>query len=144
MITRFSKIGSFIDSILIRLNADGSPDEDFGNNGKVSTDIYDGIDRGMAIALQADDQFVITGTTFTTSDERKIFVARYLNEILSTKQFEESFVSIYPNPAREILNVQGNLKGEVKVEIFDMLGKKVMDVQTLSKVDVSSLAEHMW
>ena len=46
--------GRFIDFVLARFNADGSPDTSFGNGGKVTTDIAGGFaqERARAVAIQ--------------------------------------------------------------------------------------------
>jgi uncharacterized delta-60 repeat protein len=50
------------DVLVLRYNADGSPDESFGTNGVVT---YDGgsIDWGWGMALQSDGKIVVTGFT---------------------------------------------------------------------------------
>jgi uncharacterized delta-60 repeat protein len=53
------------DFALARLNSDGSPDNSFGNQGLVTTDISNG-DRAYAVALQSDGKILVAGVTNTS------------------------------------------------------------------------------
>jgi uncharacterized delta-60 repeat protein len=67
------------DVLVLRYNADGSPDNDFGTNGVVT---YDGGSRdwGWGMALQSDGKIVVAGHTNTVGSGRRDFdllVLRY-------------------------------------------------------------------
>src|SRR5215471_13062880 len=49
-------------SVLGRVNSDGGPDRDFGNNGNVYTD-FGGNDEALAVAIQPDGKIVAAGAT---------------------------------------------------------------------------------
>jgi uncharacterized delta-60 repeat protein len=51
------------DFLLVRYNANGSPDESFGSGGFVVTDIDASYDYAVAIALQPDGKLVVAGVT---------------------------------------------------------------------------------
>lgn len=53
--------GSSNDILLIRLNADGTPDNTFGTNGIVITDLGDDGEVAEAIALQDDGKIILAG-----------------------------------------------------------------------------------
>jgi len=53
---------SSADFAVARLNSDGSPDNSFGNQGLVTTDINNG-DRAYAVALQSDGKILVAGVT---------------------------------------------------------------------------------
>ncbi|UUV22033.1 lamin tail domain-containing protein [Paenimyroides aestuarii] len=57
----------------------------------------------------------------------------------STKENNIEGLSIFPNPADEILNITSNSTAEKNVQLFDLTGKKVLDVTTVSQINVSSL-----
>lgn len=62
--------------------------------------------------------------------------------ILSTEQFQADVFSVYPNPVRDILNIDTNATVD-RVVVYDILGKVVLDTTpgTISpKVDLSSLS----
>ena len=66
------------DVLVLRYNADGSPDKSFGTNGVVT---YDGgsIDSGWAMAIQPDGKIVVAGNTHTVGSGRDydLLVLRY-------------------------------------------------------------------
>ncbi|MHC4489187.1 MAG: hypothetical protein ACYSW7_08445 [Planctomycetota bacterium] len=67
------------DVLVLRYNADGSPDESFGTNGVVT---YDGgsIDWGWGMALQSDGKIVVTGFTHIVGSgrrDRDLLLLRY-------------------------------------------------------------------
>jgi len=49
------------DFVLMRLNADGSVDTAFGDEGMVAVDFYEGIDSATAVAVQPDGKILVTG-----------------------------------------------------------------------------------
>ncbi len=51
-----------LDFGLVRFKGDGSPDDDFGTGGLVSTDIGGGFEEGHALAIQADCKIVLAGS----------------------------------------------------------------------------------
>jgi serralysin len=48
---------------LARYNADGTPDETFGGDGKVTSNFHPGTDMANAVAIQADGKIVVAGIT---------------------------------------------------------------------------------
>ncbi|MFA6603628.1 MAG: delta-60 repeat domain-containing protein [Patescibacteria group bacterium] len=57
--TAYSDIGH--DFAVVRYNADGSLDTTFDGDGKVTTDMVANVDRGYAVAIQADGKIVVAG-----------------------------------------------------------------------------------
>ena len=58
---------------------------------------------------------------------------------LSTKENNIDGLNIFPNPVDEVLNITSNSNLEKNVQLFDLTGKKVLDVTTVSTVNVSTL-----
>lgn len=58
---------------------------------------------------------------------------------MSTKENNIEGLNIFPNPADEVLNITSNSTADKNVQLFDLTGKKVLDVTTVSTVNVSSL-----
>jgi uncharacterized delta-60 repeat protein len=56
---------STYDIALARYNTDGTPDDSFGTDGKLTTDVAQNSDFGDSVALQADGKIVVAGTSFT-------------------------------------------------------------------------------
>jgi uncharacterized delta-60 repeat protein len=67
---------SGIDFALARYNPNGSLDTSFDTDGKVTTQIFDGLDIAQAVALQADGKIVVAGQTFH-DNALKFALARY-------------------------------------------------------------------
>ncbi len=59
LVAGFSK-GDFA---LVRYNSDGSLDTSFDGDGKVSTDIGSGDDRGHSVTIQADGKILVAGSS---------------------------------------------------------------------------------
>jgi uncharacterized delta-60 repeat protein len=65
------------DFILLRYNSDGTPDEDFGNSGKVVTD-FGNYDFASALAIQEDGKILVAGEARLSSvSATHIALARY-------------------------------------------------------------------
>ena len=63
--------------------------------------------------------------------------------VLSTKKFNNFEFSMSPNPAKNVLTI--NSKETLnKVEIFNMLGKKVLSTSNTNAIDVSSLSKSVY
>lgn len=61
----------------------------------------------------------------------------YVN--MSTKENNIEGLNIFPNPANDVLNITSNSTADKNVQLFDLTGKKVLDVTTVSQVNVSTL-----
>jgi uncharacterized delta-60 repeat protein len=66
-----------IEFLLMRLNADGSPDSMFGSNGIVRTPIGTSTDIANAIALQPDGHIVLAGSAIAADGRADFALARY-------------------------------------------------------------------
>jgi uncharacterized delta-60 repeat protein len=69
--------GSFLDFVLARFNADGTPDTAFGQSGRVSTDIASGAldERARAVAIQPDGKIVVAGESRQSGPPNRLVVA---------------------------------------------------------------------
>lgn len=67
-----------IDFLLMRLNADGSPDTQFGTNGIVRTPIGAGADIANAMVVQPDGRIVLAGSSAAADTRADFALARYL------------------------------------------------------------------
>ena len=50
--------------LVIRLNSDGSLDQEFGENGKVVTDFYNNVDAALDVKVQPDGRIVVGGYAY--------------------------------------------------------------------------------
>ena len=61
-------------------------------------------------------------------------------------------IEIFPNPARDILNIRGSISNETKLDVFDMTGRLVLsetlqattNPDNISTLDISSLNEGVY
>lgn len=135
--------GDTSDFAMIRFDKNGTIDNTFGNNGKVSTDIDGREDEVQAITLQQDNKIIVVGSSDLQSDVKKMIVARYDNIILGIEDFQNLEFSLYPNPAKEQLTIKlSDDSTNYQVSIFDILGKKVYssEIHTVGNIDVSTYA----
>ena len=79
VVARWTTSNGQIDFAVARYLTDGSLDNSFSNDGKVSIDFNGGEDVIHAIAIQADGKIVVAGNAQReTGDNRRIAVARFL------------------------------------------------------------------
>lgn len=67
---------------LWRLNADGSPDNGFGYNGRIMLDFNGQADEALGIARQTDEKIVLAGKSRNTSVD--LAIARYDDKLAYT------------------------------------------------------------
>ncbi len=68
--------GSDLDQAVARYNPDGTMDNSFGVEGKVTTDFGTGDDVGNSVAIQPDGKIVVAGSAYNGSDH-DLAMARY-------------------------------------------------------------------
>lgn len=75
-----SSDGTHFNSVLLRFNADGSPDPTFGTNGVVEHDLADGSEFIRSAELDGSGRLVVGGHLFSDAAETNsdMFVARFL------------------------------------------------------------------
>ena len=66
-----------IDFLLMRLNADGTPDTAFGSGGIVRTAVGTNADIAYAIAVQPDGRIVLAGSSIAADGRNDFALARY-------------------------------------------------------------------
>lgn len=115
---------------LVRLNSDGSIDKSF------KTDSY--IEK---MTLQPDGKILICGKFKSYDGVIKNQIARINGEnILATSEKLNVNYEIYPNPAKDILNIKANrtISG---YEIYSMDGKKILfdEGSNKNKINISKL-----
>lgn len=64
-----TKSGSNYDVAIARYNTDGSLDQSFGTNGKVTTSFGSGDNTASAVAVQPDGKIVVAGTMYNGNDD---------------------------------------------------------------------------
>lgn len=88
------------DVLLMRYNADGTPDSSFDNDGYLLTDFITTPDEANSMALQADGKIVLAGKT-NNSNNNDVAVLRYGFDLPSyTPAIPATGLAVYPNPVR--------------------------------------------
>jgi uncharacterized delta-60 repeat protein len=129
-----------------RYNTDGTIDSGFGSNGYQVT-AMDQVDVAENVMLQQDGKIVLVGAAYDNSksdpSQYEIALARYYNNDLTKKQIivqkirhyiqthnaqatTLSAVSIYPNPAQNVLHVEDLSTSPIKLTVVDFRGSIVV------------------
>jgi len=70
--------GSNYDFAVVRYNTNGTLDNYFGSNGKITTSIGNGNDEGHSVVIQFDGKFIVAGSTYNSSSQGNDFaIVRY-------------------------------------------------------------------
>ena len=114
---------------LVRYNVDGSLDNSFGANGKVTTVMSVSNNEAYAVALQPDGKIVAAGYA-NDSIKENFSVARYISGLnLGILDFSASnnYLLIYPNPVAQNATLEYTLSKDetVSIRLIDMQGRIV-------------------
>jgi len=135
------------------------PDVDVSDGSTIEYSVYEDGDNGIT----TEHMKVIGGghtwpgsvlnTAGTNQDidasmEIWLFFSRYdINGLLSTDDYENRHVSIYPNPTQSKINLSLNYSKEVHYKLFSPLGKQLMTGTIASgneEIDISHLPSNVY
>jgi len=135
------------------------PDVDVSDGSTIEYSVYEDGDNGIT----TEHMKVIGGghtwpgsvlnTAGTNQDidaslEIWLFFSRYdINGLLSTDDYENRHVSIYPNPTQSKINLSLNYAKEVHYKLFSPLGKQLMTGTITSgneEIDISHLPSNIY
>ena len=135
------------------------PDVDVSDGSTIEHSVYEDGDNGIT----TEHMKVIGGghtwpgsvinTAGTNQDidasmEIWLFFSRYdINGLLSTDDYENKHVSIYPNPTQSKINLSLNYAREVHYKLFSPLGKQLMTGTITSgneEIDISHLPSNVY
>jgi uncharacterized delta-60 repeat protein len=131
---------------VVRLNSDGTKDQSFllgvgfKSPGSELSDLE-------VINIQKDGKILVGGKFKSYNDIVTNQIVRLQGStVLSTNNFDKNDFAIYPNPVKDIINI--NLQGRntsLEYVIYDMSGKKITSNKLLeNKIDVSSLSKGIY
>ena len=100
-----------------------------------------GINFGLPLAMSSDGK-KITGIGINSSNVVTAFYID-LTDVLATQNVTKSAISVYPNPAKDIITIAGADKVE-SVEVYNMVGQKVKALDASTKINVSSLTKGVY
>ncbi len=107
----------FYDFALVRYNSDGSLDNSFDSDGKVTTEF--GVNAvGYSVVIQSDGKIVVAGGYFD-----HFAVARYNDSTvgIAENRAEENTLAISPNPFSNELIIKGTAEQE-EIILYDLTG----------------------
>jgi uncharacterized delta-60 repeat protein len=116
-----------------RFNSDGSPDNDFGTNGLVTTDFFGNADEALGIVLH-EDKIILAGKTRNAGNLLDFAVARYINDFNVTvpgiTYLPDFSVSPVPVKLNGIVKLDYELKQpeNMSVEIKSITGSLLMNL----------------
>jgi len=121
-------------------------------NAADATYFVDGSTTGTGLVADSQGIYTISGINATTglkfqnsvnatsgNQIRVLSVTFTYTTSASTKENNIEGLNIFPNPANDILNITSNSTADKNVQLFDLTGKKVLDVTTVSQINVSTL-----
>jgi uncharacterized delta-60 repeat protein len=132
-----SYYGSSWDFALVRYNADGSLDNTFDSDGKVTTDMG-GADDGYSLAIQSDGKIVVAGVSSKTN----FGLARYIGSAMSmgiASLAADQSISIFPNPSNGIFTIQCPFTISA-LEIINAFGEKCIATTVNSQQETVNLS----
>lgn len=127
---------------LWRLNADGSTDNGFGYNGRITLDFAGAADEALGVALQADGKIVVAGKSRNPLPD--FAIARYDDKLAYTAVINTPSLqfSYYPNPATNTLFIKG-INQKATASLYNATGGLVKSQQLAdanASLDISGLA----
>lgn len=122
-----------LDFALARYNNDGSLDNTFDFDGKVTTDFGGGFDMIYSLAIQSDEKIVAAGCTGTASNH-DFALARYnVSTVGMAEKIKTNDVYIYPNPSDGVFTADLHNCQDVKLTVCDVLGNCVLRIDCLGE-----------
>ena len=97
---------------------------------------YVGSEIKIQFKLTTDGKLPADGFYFD-----KISITDYRSSVSNIPEFEETTISLYPNPANDFLKIVLSKPSKLNVELFDITGKKVkhFNIQKTTELDIKSL-----
>ncbi len=112
------------DFALLRFLPDGSPDNTFGSGGMVISDM-NLLDGYSDVMIGVDGKIVTAGLTGNLVHQDFI-ISRYLDVTTGSPETPDSFISIYPNPASDILSIRLTEHQHIRLQLQDLQGKQIL------------------
>ncbi len=100
-----------------------------------------GINSPFEYSITVENELMYLNITNPNGDS-----ATFFTSTLSNSTFDTIELNIYPNPTSNLLHIEASQTDISKVEIFDVQGKRVMQVSApnLRELDVSQLTNGMY
>ena len=125
---------------------DANNDIDNDNNGRGATgdDIRSGVTE-LSIGNEPtnDGDKIDDWWDIDSSSNRTVDFGFINNDVLNTNLYSND-LSLYPNPITDILKIDSNSSQNFNIEIYSILGKKLLSVKNTKRVDVKALSSGVY
>jgi uncharacterized delta-60 repeat protein len=105
------------DFIVLRLNADGSPDTGFGTNGIRVQSVGAGDDNGYAMALQPDGRIILIGDTRQPGGEWNVALVRLTADGMPDDTFSGDGIAVHDPGTGDSYAYAGLLQPDGKIVV---------------------------
>lgn len=96
-----------------------------------------------SVQIQSDGKFIFLGDFYEFNSVTVNRIIRITNPVLSTNQFEQNKIKVYPNPVKEIIYLSNIEK--VEYEIVDITGKSILrGISNENNINVSNLEKGIY
>jgi uncharacterized delta-60 repeat protein len=135
---------------VIRLNTDGSNDNDFEINGLILP--FNTLSFARSIVLQSDNKIVCGGSVDATVSgncaDYSLAIVRINPGTLSNEAFVNSNVKLYPNPTTGTVFFDNSNSGYNKVVVYNYLGQEIsrqeLGFSASERIDIGSVAKGVY
>jgi hypothetical protein len=109
-----------------------------------ATTVYVRLNAGLAEATYNDATTAITTSSTGFTDVVRQFKGTVASSLgINDVEFANNTISLFPNPAQEVLNVSSS-NSIAKIEVYDLLGKKVASNNNAKNVNVAALGKGVY
>jgi uncharacterized delta-60 repeat protein len=129
LLSGFSDNGTGADFALACYNTDGSLDNSFDTDGKLTTPIGFADDKCYSIAIQPDGKILMAGFSLLPDSTNDFTLVRYNYGFVGIEEAssEDWIVNLYPNPVSNQLSVDlSKAPGNLGITVADMTGRTVL------------------
>lgn len=131
---------------LWRLNPNGTPDADFGSNGRLTLDFNDQADEALGVVQQDNEKIVVVGKSRNIDID--LTIARFDDKLDYTlvNTTNAPQLAVYPNPVSNNLFING-LTQTATISIYNAAGALVASQQlngTISMVNTGALSAGLY
>jgi len=134
--------GTNADYALYRFDSNGKPDSSFGNNGAVITSVTNGLDAVNTVRTNAKGKILVAGSSQNKTGISKLSEAQYLtayssftnaavlsNSNVSGESGNAKTLIVYPNPAKNCLNLKASWKAneQVNISVYNSEGEMLLN-----------------
>lgn len=134
-----------IDMALLRYNTNGTLDSSFDGDGILVTDFNASADGAYTLLVQPDGKIVLGGLS-GVNPNYEFALVRYTFQDLNIGTQTNTAFTIYPNPAKSILNIQNPPNATLeRIIIADLTGKKIIEqTGATNLIDVQNLQQGLY